>query len=93
MVNPAPTMNQRSPVRITLESEEVDRDAATAPVISVLIPCYNEEAFIADCIESVICDFVLRNCEILVIDGGSAARFIVDLVAALQDLSEDVVKL
>jgi len=28
-----------------------------------------------------------------VIDGGSAARFIVDLVAALQDFSEDVVKL
>ena len=28
-----------------------------------------------------------------VIDGGSAARFIVDLVAALQDVTEDVVKL
>ena len=28
-----------------------------------------------------------------VIDGGSAARFVVDLVAALQDFSEDVVKL
>ncbi|HEX5218200.1 MAG TPA: 2-oxo acid dehydrogenase subunit E2 [Verrucomicrobiae bacterium] len=28
-----------------------------------------------------------------VIDGGSAARFIVDLVAALQDFSEDVVKI
>ena len=84
MVNPAPTMNQRSPVRITLEREEVDRDAATAPVISVLIPCYNEEAFIADCIESVICDFVLRNCEILVIDGGSAddTRRVVSELAA-----------
>jgi pyruvate dehydrogenase E2 component (dihydrolipoamide acetyltransferase) len=28
-----------------------------------------------------------------VIDGGTAARFIVDLVAALQDFAEDVVKL
>lgn len=28
-----------------------------------------------------------------VIDGGSAARFTVDLLAALQDFSEDVVKL
>jgi pyruvate/2-oxoglutarate dehydrogenase complex dihydrolipoamide acyltransferase (E2) component len=28
-----------------------------------------------------------------VIDGGTAARFIVDLVAALQDFAEDVVKI
>jgi len=28
-----------------------------------------------------------------VIDGGTAARFIVDLVAALQDLTEDEVKI
>jgi succinoglycan biosynthesis protein ExoA len=55
------------------ESSREESLASLRPVpgISVLIPCYNEEKFIGPCIESVLCDFVLEHCEILVVDGRS----------------------
>jgi succinoglycan biosynthesis protein ExoA len=84
MVNPATTRSERFPAGIAPDREAPLRDAGRMPMISVLVPCYNEEAFIAECIESVICDFVLRNCEILVIDGGSpdGTRRVVSELAA-----------
>jgi glycosyltransferase involved in cell wall biosynthesis len=61
--------------RVFGEAADKDLDGLSAvPPISVLIPCYNEEKFIGPCIESVMCDFVLANCEILVIDGRSTDK-------------------
>lgn len=41
--------------------------------ISVVIPAYNEEKFIAKCLDSCIeSDFAQQNMEILVVDGGSS---------------------
>ena len=45
------------------------------PFISVIIPCRNEEKFIAECLDSLILqDFPRENLEILVIDGMSEDR-------------------
>ena len=38
-------------------------------LISILMPCYNEEGFISDAIESLVDDYVKINAEILVLDG------------------------
>lgn len=53
--------------------------------VSVLIPCLNEEAFIVNCIESILSgSYELDKLEILVIDGGSADNTI-NLVKELQE--------
>lgn len=45
------------------------------PQVSVVIPCYNEEKFIAKCLDSLLSqDFPKENIEILVIDGNSTDR-------------------
>ena len=40
------------------------------PLISVIVPCYNAEKFIEECLQSIISQ---RNCrhEVIVVDGGS----------------------
>jgi len=43
----------------------------TSPSISVIMPCYNEAKYIAKSIESLLDDYSLKNCEILVVDGMS----------------------
>lgn len=40
------------------------------PLVSVVIPCYNHENFVQDCIQSVI-DQTYQNIELIVIDDGS----------------------
>ncbi|QOW44510.1 MULTISPECIES: glycosyltransferase [Acinetobacter] len=40
------------------------------PLVSVVIPCYNHENFVQDCIQSVI-DQTYENIELIVIDDGS----------------------
>ncbi len=43
-----------------------------SPFVSVIIPCYQEKKFIADCLDSILANDYPRNkIEILVIDGGS----------------------
>lgn len=45
--------------------------AKNNPQISILIPCYNEEKHIKDCLDSLIDDYVADNAEILILDGMS----------------------
>lgn len=40
------------------------------PLVSVVIPCYNHEQFVQDCIQSVI-DQTYENIELIIIDDGS----------------------
>jgi succinoglycan biosynthesis protein ExoA len=47
----------------------------TAPFVSIIIPCYNEEKYIAQCLDSVVAgDYPLDQMEVLVVDGGSTDR-------------------
>ena len=50
----------------------VERDAwpADRPLLSVIIPCYNYGAFVAEAVDSVLAQ-TFRDLEILVVDGGS----------------------
>jgi succinoglycan biosynthesis protein ExoA len=53
-------------------SERAARSVKKAfPRVSVVMPCFNEERFIARTLESLIDDEVRENCEILVVDGMS----------------------
>lgn len=61
--------------RSTRTGSSIDVNTASGradPRVSILVPCYNEENFIGPCLESVISDFVVKNCELLVLDGGSS---------------------
>lgn len=40
------------------------------PVVSIIIPCYNAEAYVAEAIQSAL-DQTYPNCEVIVIDDGS----------------------
>ena len=52
--------------------------------ISIIIPCYNEERYIAQCLESILAsDYPSDHMEILVVDGGSTDRT-VQIVQRLQ---------
>lgn len=46
-------------------------DKKTKPRVSILIPCYNEQDYIKQCLDSLIDDFVVKNAEILIVDGMS----------------------
>ncbi|MDR6543216.1 alpha-1,3-rhamnosyltransferase [Acinetobacter bereziniae] len=51
------------------------------PLVSVVIPCYNHENFVKDCIQSVI-DQTYENIELIIIDDGSED----DSVVKIQEL-------
>lgn len=52
--------------------ESFSKIKSTFPQISMIIPCRNEEDFIAKCLDSIIdTDFPKENLEVLVIDGDS----------------------
>lgn len=54
-----------------------------SPLVSVVIPCYNHEEFVQDCIQSVI-DQTYQNIELIIIDDGSSDGS----VAKIQEMSE-----
>lgn len=53
------------------------------PLVSVVIPCYNHEKFVQDCIQSVI-EQTYQNIELIIIDDGSSDNS----VAKIQEMSE-----
>jgi glycosyltransferase involved in cell wall biosynthesis len=44
------------------------------PAVSVIMPCCNEEKYIAQALESLLDDYCLKNCEIILVDGMSEDR-------------------
>ena len=47
----------------------------TPPFVSIIIPCYNEEKYIAQCLDSIMAGDYPQDCmEILVVDGRSTDR-------------------
>jgi len=42
------------------------------PKVSVVMPCYNEGKFIKKSLESLVDDYFLKNCEIIIVDGMSS---------------------
>jgi glycosyltransferase involved in cell wall biosynthesis len=46
----------------------------TAPKVSIIVPCLNEDRFIGRAIESLIDGYFRENCELIVVDGGSRDR-------------------
>ena len=44
------------------------------PLFTIVMPCLNEEANISRAVKSLVDDYVLRNGEILIVDGGSTDR-------------------
>ena len=44
----------------------------SVPRVSVVMPCYNEEKFIKKSIESLVDDYFLKSCEIIIVDGMSS---------------------
>jgi glycosyltransferase involved in cell wall biosynthesis len=45
-----------------------------SPRISVIMPCLNEEKRLAEAVNSLIDDYFLMNCELLIVDGMSSDR-------------------
>ena len=44
------------------------------PLVTIVMPCLNEEAYVGKALRSLLDDWAIRNCEVLVVDGGSADR-------------------
>ena len=44
----------------------------TIPRVSVVMPCYNEEKYIKKSVESLVNDYFLKSCEIIIVDGMSS---------------------
>ncbi len=49
------------------------------PLVSIVIPCYNHENFVQDCIQSVI-DQTYQNIELIIIDDGSKDNSILKIL-------------
>src|ERR1044071_4278997 len=68
-------------MRIRSWHEDIDRDAA--PLVSVVIPCYNSGAYLDQAIESVLKQSY-DNVEMLIVDDGSTDPATQSLLASYQ---------
>lgn len=60
--------------RVTRENSDLP-DTAHYPFVSIIVPCLNEEAFIAGCLDSLAAnDYPKERVEVLCVDGMSADR-------------------
>lgn len=60
---------------------------ASQPLVSVVIPCYNHEKFVQDCIQSVI-NQTYQNIELIVIDDGSKDNSVTKIQEMLQSCKD-----
>lgn len=61
------------------------------PLVSVVIPCYNHEKFVQDCIQSVI-DQTYENIELIIIDDGSKDNSVEKIKEMVQKCKERFVR-
>jgi len=54
-----------------LELESLKRYEEGKPKISVIVPCYNREAFIQECVVSIMSNDYMRRGELIIVDDGS----------------------
>lgn len=61
------------------------------PLVSVIIPCYNHENFVKDCIQSII-DQTYQNIELIVIDDGSKDNSVVKIQEMIQECKKRFIR-
>ena len=61
------------------------------PLVSVVIPCYNHELFIQDCIQSVI-DQNYKNIELIIIDDGSKDKSVMRIQEMVESCEERFIR-
>lgn len=61
------------------------------PLVSVVIPCYNHENFVKDCIQSVI-DQTYENIELIIIDDGSKDKSVEKIQEIVVDCEKRFVR-
>lgn len=61
------------------------------PLVSIVIPCYNHENFVQDCIQSVI-DQTYENIELIIIDDGSKDHSVERIQKMVQKCKERFVR-
>jgi glycosyltransferase involved in cell wall biosynthesis len=54
-------------LRGTMSADKIEKK----PLITIVMPCLNEEAYIGRSVRSLLDSWAIRNCELLVVDGGS----------------------
>jgi len=60
-----------------MRSSELDRECAAIehkPLVTIVMPCFNEENHIVQTLSSLVDDWTFENGEVLIIDGGSIDR-------------------
>lgn len=61
------------------------------PLVSIVIPCYNHEKFVQECIQSVI-DQSYQNIELIIIDDGSKDNSVVKIKEMISDCERRFVR-
>ncbi len=70
-------------------SSFVNKTSNRTPLITIVIPTYNEEIYIGECLESILNQRTRHSFEIIVVDGGSSDST-VEIVKSLQTNHNDI---